>query len=121
MRNVLQKLTHIRPSFRALVALWQEEFSFRLQIVLACVLLLLAFTFRISEVELLILILVIGGVLSMEALNTAIEELCDHVTPGQHPQIGKIKNLASSACGIMGTTATIVVAIIFIPRLFSIL
>jgi diacylglycerol kinase (ATP) len=36
-------------------------------------------------------------VLCVELLNTAIEKLCDHVTPSHHPEIGAIKDVASAA------------------------
>ena len=36
-------------------------------------------------------------VLCVELLNTAIEKLCDHVTPTRHPEIGAIKDVASAA------------------------
>ncbi len=34
---------------------------------------------------------------AVELLNTAIEKLCDHVTPQHHPQIGVVKDLGSAA------------------------
>ena len=45
-------------------------------------------------------------VLCVELLNTAIEKLCDHVTPAHHPQIGAVKDLASAAvlCGLLLAT-----------------
>jgi diacylglycerol kinase (ATP) len=38
--------------------------------------------------------------MAIELLNTAIEKLSDHVTPAQHPDIGRIKDMASAAVGI---------------------
>ena len=37
------------------------------------------------------------GVLAVELLNTAVEKLCDHVTPDRHPQIAIVKDLGSAA------------------------
>jgi diacylglycerol kinase (ATP) len=37
------------------------------------------------------------AVLAVELLNTATEKLADHVTPGQHPDIGRIKDYGSAA------------------------
>ncbi|GJD74562.1 diacylglycerol kinase [Methylobacterium goesingense] len=34
--------------------------------------------------------------LAAEFLNTAIEKLCDHLHPAQHPKIGIVKDLASA-------------------------
>jgi diacylglycerol kinase (ATP) len=35
--------------------------------------------------------------LAVELLNTALEKLCDHVTPQHHAQIGTIKDMGSAA------------------------
>jgi diacylglycerol kinase (ATP) len=37
------------------------------------------------------------GLLAVECLNTAVEKLCDHVTPEHHPRIGIVKDLGSAA------------------------
>lgn len=52
---------------------------------------------RIALVAVLLL------VLALELLNTALETLCDHVTPGHHPAIGAAKDLGSAAvfCGLV--------------------
>jgi diacylglycerol kinase (ATP) len=43
------------------------------------------------------LVAVVLLVLCVELLNTAVEKLCDHVTPTRHPDIGAIKDVASAA------------------------
>ncbi|MDO8514039.1 MAG: diacylglycerol kinase family protein [bacterium] len=110
-----KKIQNIRPSWLAIVTLWREEFSFRVQTVTAVVILALSYALQISTTEFLIVLLTIGAVLAVEALNTAIEELCDHVTPEEHPSIGKVKDLGSGAALLMGITATIIGLVIFIP------
>lgn len=76
---------------------------------------------QISYVEWLIVIYIIGMVFAAEALNTAIEELCDHVTPEEHVNIGKIKDLAAAGVGFVQLAALIIGGIIFIPRLLALL
>ena len=36
----------------------------------------------------------------VELLNTAIEKLSDHVTPENHPAIGRIKDMSSAAVAL---------------------
>ena len=48
--------------------------------------------------ERLALALSLAAVLCIEFLNTAIEKLCDHVTPDRHDAIKAIKDMASAAC-----------------------
>ena len=121
MKNLRRKLTHVRPSWRAIIGLWREEFSFRFLVVCGAITLALSFLLHISEIELLIVILMIGAVFAVEALNTAIEELCDHVTPEEHPRIGKVKDLGSGASLLIGISAIITGLIIFIPHVIKFL
>lgn len=75
--------------------------------------------FRLSLTEWAITVLAIGGVWITEALNTAIERLCDHVTPQQHPDIARIKDIAAGAVLLSAITAVIVGLCIFIPHIVS--
>ncbi len=56
-------------------------------------------------------------VVSMELINTAIEEIVDFVSPGRHEKAGKIKDLAAAAVLIVSIVAFIIAIIIFIPYL----
>ena len=118
MSHLRRKLGNVRLSWRAVVMLFREEFSFRLQTLFAFTVIVCSFLFGISRIEFLIILLLIGAVLATEALNTAIEELCDHVTPHEHPSIGKIKDLGSGASLLIGIAALIVGLLIFIPHIF---
>ncbi len=111
------KVSHIRPSLRAIATLWREEYSFRVQVASGIVVVFVGWMLGISRAEWIAVVLVSGAVFATEALNTALEELCDHVTPDQHPKIGKIKDLGSGASLLMGITAIIIGLIIFIPAL----
>lgn len=66
----------------------------------------------LDRVEWALLITQIGLVWAAEAVNTALEKLCDHVTPDRHPQIKAIKDMASGAVLIMAITAATVGLII---------
>ena len=118
MSHLRRKLGNVRPSWRAVVMLWREEFSFRLQTIFGAIVIICSFLLDISRIEFLIVLLFIGAVLAVEALNTAIEELCDHVTPEEHPHIGKVKDLGSGASLIIGGFAIVVGLFIFIPHIF---
>lgn len=113
--SLKKKFQNIPPSWRAIVLLLREELSFRVLAACAAIVLATSYVVRVTQTELLILILVIGAVLAVEALNTAVEELCDHVTPEEHPNIGKVKDLASGATLLMLIAALAIGLIIFVP------
>ena len=74
---------------------------------------------KISTTEWAIILVLIGLVLAAETFNTAIEKLCDFVSPQYHTGIGKVKDLAAAAVLIVATTAIIVGILIFVPKLFN--
>lgn len=108
-------------ALRGLRVAWTEEPSFRFEISWAIATLLLSAAFRISLTEFLIVLFMIGFVLCAEALNTALEELCDKFQPTEDPHVAKIKDLAAAAVLIAAITALIVGCVIFIPYVIEFL
>lgn len=56
-------------------------------------------------------------VLISEFLNTAVEKLCDHVTPQRHPEVGAIKDFGSAAVFLSLALAALVWGAAGIERL----
>ncbi len=119
--SLKKKFQNIPPSWRALIFLWKEELSFKVLAACGAVVLAASYLLKVTQTEFLILLLVIGAVLAVEALNTALEELCDHVTPEEHPNIGKVKDLGSGATLLMIFAALIVGLIIFTPYVLALI
>lgn len=116
-----KKLQNVRPSWRAIRHLWREEFSFRILALCGIATVIGSFLLGISKIEFLIVMLTIGAMLSVEALNTGIEELCDHVTPEEHFHIRTIKDIGSGAALLMWFAALVIGLIIFLPRMLALL
>ena len=75
------------------------------------------FLFHITSGEWLAVIVCIGAVFALEAVNTAIEAIADEVSPGYSPLIKKAKDVAAAAVLIMAIASVAVAAVIFIPYL----
>lgn len=73
--------------------------------------------FRLSPSEWLAVALACGFVISAELINTAVEELCNHLWPQPHPLAARIKDVAAAAVLFAALTALVVGIIIFGPRL----
>ena len=116
-----KKIGNVRPSVRAILVLFREELSFRVLVFCGMGTLVLSYFLDISHTEFLIIVLTIGTVLAVEALNTGIEELCDHVTPEEHFRIGKIKDIGSGASLLILCAALTIGFTIFVPHLLSLL
>ena len=75
--------------------------------------------FGIAKTEWLIIILTIGFVLAAEGFNTAIEKLCDHVSPAYHNTIKKVKDFAAAAVLLAAISAAVIGFLIFIPYILE--
>lgn len=86
-------------------------------------LLVIAFSlyFQIRVYEWVIVILLIGGMLALEMVNTAIEQLVNLVTREVHPVAKIVKDVAAGAVFVYALTTVIIGLIIFIPYLVQLI
>jgi diacylglycerol kinase (ATP) len=86
-------------------------------VALAALALALSFVLALSAAEIALVLLTIGLVLTAEAINTAIEAVCDLVSPGYHPLVKRAKDLSAAAVLISAVAAIGVAVVLFLPRL----
>ena len=80
-----------------------------------CALLVISagFFFSISATEWSILLLCMGIVISLEIINTALEQLVNLVSPHYHELAGKVKDLAAGAVLLFSIISAIIGVLIF--------
>ncbi len=105
-----------RYAFQGLASLLRDEHNARLHLFFALLAIGLGFILQISTTEWLFIITCIGLVFAAEALNTAIEALCDRVTTAQDPLIKKSKDCAAAATILVAMASLAIGIIIFIPK-----
>jgi len=79
----------------------------------------LGVAFRISNWEWCFLVLCFMAVWSAEAFNTALELLCELVSPEFHPLVGRAKDVAAGAVLIAAIGSAIVGAILLMPHVLA--
>lgn len=70
----------------------------------------------VSKLEWCLLVLAITSVWVAEALNTALERLCDVASPDFHPLVKQAKDVAAGAVLLCATGAAIIGAVILLPH-----
>lgn len=108
-------------AFRGIGLLVRNEHNARIHLVAAVAAVTAGFLLKITAVEWIIVVLVIGAVLAAEAFNSALEALCDLVSPGYHESIKKAKDLAAGAVLLVAIAAAIIGSVIFLPRILTLL
>jgi diacylglycerol kinase len=74
-----------------------------------------------TSTEWIILALTIGFVFQAELMNTALEAVVDKASPEIHPLAKAAKDCAAAAVLVAAFTAVVVGALIFVPKLLTLL
>jgi diacylglycerol kinase (ATP) len=115
---LVNRLKSVGFAFKGAFLLLKTEASIKVQFAIAIFITIAGFHFDISNYEWMIQILAIGLVMSMEGINTAIEEIANFIHPERHDKIGLIKDIAAGAVFIASVFACIIGLIIYLPKIF---
>lgn len=115
-----KRLASFRYAWNGLRILFREEHNARLHLGASFGVVGAGFLFRLNTGEWIALVLAIALVFSLEIVNSTIENISDFISPGQHEQIRKIKDLSAAAVLLGAMAACIVALLVFLPKLVGI-
>jgi diacylglycerol kinase len=72
---------------------------------------------RLGPAEMALVVLTSALVLVIESINTALEALCDLVSPEHHPLVKRAKDVGAAAVLIAAVASVAIAALLFGPRL----
>lgn len=121
MINGRKVLHSFRFAGQGIVDLFRYENNAKVHLLIAGFVIAAGFWLQLSRIEWAIILTQIGLVWAGEAINTAIEKLCDFVSPGRHPQIKAIKDLSSGAVLILAIMAVVVGGVVLGGKLLDLL
>ncbi|MGC8651369.1 MAG: diacylglycerol kinase family protein [Minisyncoccia bacterium] len=113
-------LNSFKYSFTGL-KIHSQEHNFQVMCLCGLLAIGLAIFLKITYYEWLILVLIIGLVLSLEAFNTTLERTLDYLEPHFSKKVGIIKDLMSGVVAIAIFTSVIIGCFIFLPKIISLL
>ncbi|WBL13855.1 diacylglycerol kinase family protein [Sutcliffiella sp. NC1] len=93
----------------------KKERNIKIHIIIAIFMILLSLYLNISKIEWVVLFLIIGGMVVIEIINTAIENVVDLVTEDFHPLAKIAKDVAASAALVFAVVAVVVGIILYLP------
>lgn len=112
LRKIGKSFTY---AFKGFLVIAKEEQSFRLQLAISLVVLLLMFYFPLRNWEKVALILVITFVLVLELINSIFERFVDMLKPRLHFYVETIKDVMAATVFLASVAAVIIGLIIFVP------
>lgn len=105
----------LKHAFDGLAYAIYHEKNFRIEMMIAFLVIILIFIFKLKNWEAIVLILMIMWVLISELTNTVFERVVDILKPRIHPYARLIKDLMAAVVLISSVVALIIGIIIFYP------
>lgn len=104
-------------AFRGIWLLIKSERNFQIHCLALIAVISAGFYFEISPLEWLSVLGISALVLTLEAINTSIEKLCDEVTKERKESIRTIKDIAAGAVLIAAIISMVIAFLIFWPHI----
>lgn len=116
-----RRIKSFKYAFNGLKIVFREEHNARIHLFVSLIVIICGFVFKISIQEWIIVCFAIGLVISMEIINSAIENLSNFVSQEYHDLIKKVKDLSAAAVLISVVSSVIAGLLIFLPKIMHLL
>ena len=98
----------------------KEEHNMKIHISIMILVIVFGIMLKISKIEWIICIALFGLVISMELINTAIENTVDLITKENNQQAKIAKDVAAGAVLVSAIVSSVIGLMIFIPKILAI-
>jgi len=111
----------IKYSLEGFAHFYKYERSAILHLIVAVLIILGSLSLHMTRVEWLFMIFILLTMLAIELLNTAIEAVCDLVSPEYNKLIKVAKDTASAATFSIAIALVAALVIIYVPKIMALL
>ena len=108
-----------KAAFCGIKETYEKEQNIKIHTMMAILVVVCGFIFKISYGEWLVCLVLIGFVLMAEFFNTAIEYVVDLASPNIHPLAKAAKDTASAGVLMMAIISAVIGCVIFIPKIIE--
>jgi len=119
--SIRKRIKSFSYAFAGLKVLFREEHNSWIHATATVLVVAAGFLFRISYMEWIAILIVIGMVFSAEIINLSLERTADFVKAERDDRKRDIKDLGAAAVLVCAIIAAIVGIIIFLPKILSLL
>ena len=117
--SIKKRIKSFAYAFAGLKVLFREEHNSWIHAVAAVLAIAMGFLFRISPMEWIAVVIVIGMVFSAEIINSSLERTADFVKAERDDRKRDIKDLGAAAVLVCAIVALITGLIIFVPKIIA--
>ena len=115
MSFIKKRINGLIIAISGMFFLLKNEDSIKVQSLFCLLFIFLGYYFEITKNEWIIHIILIGFVLTAEALNTVAEKICDFINPKYDDRIKLIKDISAGAVSFAVISSLIILIIIYYP------
>ena len=116
---IIGRIKSVKFALKGMFLLLKTEHAIITQFSIGILLVVVGFYLEISRLDWIIQLAVIGFVLAIEGLNTAIEKVCDFVHINFDKRIGFIKDISAGAVSFAVFFSLIILILMYYPYLFE--
>ncbi len=107
----------IKNSLEGISSYAKDGKSFIIYVFCSLIEIIAGFAFNVNGLEWILIISMLGIILAIELLNTAVEATCDAITKEFNPYIKVAKDCGSAATFVIFIVTVILNIIIFLPKI----
>jgi undecaprenol kinase len=104
-------------AFQGIRIAFIQEKNIRFHLVFSLFVIIFSSLLSLNKTEWIFILFAIGGMISLEMINSAIERVVDLVTEQYHPLAKQAKDIAAGAVLIYAILSVLIGLIIFIPKI----
>ncbi len=116
-KNLIDSFKHAFEGIRVAI---KSERNLQIHIVIMFLVIIIGIILKISVVEWFVCLLLFGGVISLEMINTAIETTVDLITMEKNSKAKLAKDASAGAVLVMAIVSVIIGLIIFVPKILEV-
>ena len=117
----MKQLQTFKHAINGIANVFKKEQNFRIHIIATILVIIAGILFSIDKTEWMMIMIGISIVTALELINSAIEYICDFVSPDYHDKIKRIKDASAGAVLISAIGAFVLALVIFVPRIIEII
>ncbi len=116
MKTLLKSTRH---AIAGMQDAWKYERNFRIHILAAVLICILAFLWSFSWIEWLFVLLAIAMVLAAELMNTVVEHLLDLLVPHHHETVRMLKDMMAAVVLIQSLGAFAIGIVVVLHHIYA--
>ncbi len=118
VKKLFKSFSH---ALRGIKSVFVSEQSFRIQVIIGTLVIVLAFVWPLETWEHILIMLLVGMVLILELINSTFERMADGFKPRLNPIVAEIKDIMAGTVLLSSVLAAVIGLFILGPHLLDFL